>query len=92
MGAHKKPPRPIRSIVSYRRMGHGLGLALTQILTHTVFHRKGNKNARFLAKSGAFCIVLTKKMRRTKALQKGEVDKFLPKFVDFAGGDYRTRS
>ena len=36
-------PHAIRSIVSYRRMGHGLGLVLTQILTHTGFKQKSNE-------------------------------------------------
>ena len=45
MGAHEKPPRAARSIVSYRRMGRGLGLALNQILTHADFKQKSDKNA-----------------------------------------------
>ena len=48
------PPHAVRSITSYRRMGHGLGLELPQILTHTDFEQKSNKNARFLTKSGVF--------------------------------------
>ena len=36
--AHGKSPYAIRSIVSFRRMGHGLGLAPKHILTQTDYN------------------------------------------------------
>ena len=39
------PPSAVRSIASYRRMGHGLGLALTQILTQTDYKQKSDEKS-----------------------------------------------